>query len=382
MTELSQRIIEIVRDEGPITFARYQALALYDPEAGYYAAGTERSGWGGHYITSAQLDPAFGALWAKGLEQLWGASGTPARWDVIELGPGEGAFAASILGAAHGAFGRALRYTLVERSPQLTARQRELLADHDNVAWVSSADEVPTAEAGVVVANEVLDNQPVHILERKDGAWLEVFVEEQGERLERRLGPPSDARLTDYVGATGAPSQNGSLVELSLDAEALVTRAASLVQRGAVVFVDYGAETAELFGRTAGTVVCYSAAGADDDPLDRPGEKDITSHANWTIARQAVQAAGLAAIGPVPQRDVLIALGLRAMLDDAKEKQDKALAKGRGAEGFRAIARRQALATLADPSGLGGLQVFVGLKGIAHPPFLKEKSGPVARPAL
>jgi SAM-dependent MidA family methyltransferase len=365
-----------------MSFAEFQALALYHPEHGYYTSGRERIGWGGHYITSAQLDPAFGELWARGLEQVWRACGAPDAFSVVELGPGEGAFASSVLRGASRAFRSALSYVLVERGEPLRARQRELLGDQKNVSWVADLSDLEPAPTGCVVANEVLDNQPVHIVERHEDSLVELYVQEKGGVLEGtwRPAPPP---VTGFLARTGMEAHEGR-AEVHLEAEALVVGAAHAIGKGALVFLDYGAEASELSTKPEGTLVCYSAAGVDDDPLDHPGEKDITSHANWTSVRDVSAAEGLQSVGPLKQRDVLIALGLPELLVGAKAQQETALAQGRGADGFRAIARRQALATLADPAGLGGLDVFVTLKGIDGPTFLARspmrKGGPGGPP--
>jgi SAM-dependent MidA family methyltransferase len=367
MTAGPGSLVDLVREEGRITFARYQELALYHPRFGYYASPEERTGWGGHYITSAQLDPSFGHLWVRGLEQVWGMCGTPDRFDVIEPGPGEGAFAASVLDCVRGGFRHALHYTLVERNPHAAARQARLLADRPGVSWAPSLEDLERFPYGCVIAHEVLDNQPVHLVHMENGELREEYIEGKGEGLTRSLGPLSDPRLIDAISDW---SLTGT-IEVSLAAVELATRCAGLIDRGAVFFVDYGGETGELWARETGTLVCYSAGGADDDPLDRPGDKDITSHVNWTLVRGALETEGLIPAGPLPQSDVLIALGLRRMLESAKQDQEVALAGGRGAEGFRAIARRQALAALTDPAGLGGLHVFAGWKEIDAPPFFR-----------
>ena len=259
MTEASAAIIEIVRREGPMTFADFQALALYHPEHGYYTAGPARSGWAGHYVTSPQLDAGFGTLWARALEQVWGACGTPSSFEVVEVGPGEGGFAASVLGAVKGGFAHALTYRLVERSDALRERQREVLSGHERVSWVSDLTDVSEIEAGCIVANEVLDNQPVHVVERRDGAILELFVEADGEGLKRTLGSPSDSEIEDFLRRNALELEEGGVTEVGTVAEDLALAAARLVRKGAVVFIDYGATSEELLRHPAGTVVCYSA---------------------------------------------------------------------------------------------------------------------------
>jgi SAM-dependent MidA family methyltransferase len=369
VTDTSNGLIALIREKGRISFAEFQALALYHAELGYYTSGRERSGWGGHYITSAQLDPAFGELWARGLEEIWRASGAPNRFFVVELGPGEGAFAASVLRGASSDLRSALSYVLVERSDVLRARQAVLLHGEADVSWASGLSEMTPHAAGCIIANEVLDNQPVHIVEQQGGSLVELNVEEQAGGLQGTWLPATPP-LIDFLTRNGMERPEGR-IEVHLAAEQLVRSAAAAIQTGALVFLDYGAEALELLSKPEGTLVCYSGQGVDDDPLDRPGEKDITSHANWTSVRAAVTAAGLEPSGPVPQREVLISLGLRDLMQAAKEEQERALQAGRGAEGFRAIARRQALATLAEPAGLGGMDVFAALKGIEAPPFLR-----------
>jgi SAM-dependent MidA family methyltransferase len=159
-------------------------------------------------------------------------------------------------------------------------------------------------------------------------------------------------------------------MEVPLAAESLARRAGSLLARGAVVLVDYGASAAELAARPTGSLVAYSAAGVDEDVLERPGEKDLTSHANWTSLAVALASAGLTVAGPRSQRDVLLDLGARALADDLKKSHADALAGGRGAEAVRALSRRQALGALTDPGGLGGLEVIAGLAGVAAPAWL------------
>ena len=122
--EVHDQVLEVIRREGPITFARFMTMALYQPGSGYYAAGPERSGWGGHYLTSPELDPAFGELWAHAFEQVWDQLGRPDRFDVIEIGPGEGGFSEAVLRSVAGTpFGSALSYQLVEPQPALEERQ-------------------------------------------------------------------------------------------------------------------------------------------------------------------------------------------------------------------------------------------------------------------
>lgn len=376
MSALARLLVDRITASGPITFAQYQTEALYHPIYGYYA-GAPRTGRAGHFLTSAELDPAFGALWTRGFELVWDACGRPATFDVVEIGPGEGGFAAAVLDAAGGDFGNALAYRLVERVPAAAQRQIERLGARPDVTWSPSLEEVSPVACGCVWANEVLDNQPVHLLERRKGRVVELVVGVEGRRLALVAAAPSGS-ASGALARSGLALAEGQRVELSPAAAELAAAAAGRVRRGAVIFVDYGLTTEQRSLRPLGTLVAYSGAGADELVFDRVGRKDITSHADWTLISRTLAEVGCAVTGPVPQRDLLVALGLGELHQRLRSEHQAALDAGRGADAVRALSRRQALGVLSDPGGLGSLEVLAGFKGLQAPAFVSQ-AGPTPR---
>jgi SAM-dependent MidA family methyltransferase len=351
---LEATIVEEVRAGGPLSFARYMELALYHPSCGYYTAGPDRVGWKGHFVTSPVLDPAFGELWAEGFRRVWTACGCPSDFEIVEIGPGDGSFAASVLDRVPGDLAAALTYRLVDISPRLRGSQHYNVGDRTGVLWHRSLEEVPRIAAGCVFANEVLDNLPVELV-RSTGKQLEqAFVDVSGDGL-TIAWREADPAVAAFFSIEVPP---GTCAEAGLEAVHLARRAARLADRGAIVFVDYGADEADLLERPNGTLVCYSRDGVDDRPLERPGHKDITSHANWTAVGGTLAAEGLK-VARTSQRDALRALGLDALHDRLRAE----IGSGRGLETVRAVSRRQALGVLADPKGLGGFDVVVGGRG-------------------
>ena len=310
MTELEAILHERIARHGPMPFGAFMQLALYHPRHGYYAGGRERSGWRGDFLTSPELSPAFGALWARAFENVWAACGSPDEFTVVEVGPGEGGFAAAVLAGVSDELRRCLRYRLVERIPELQERQLKRLGGFP-VSWSASVTEVPPAGHGVVFANEVLDNLPVHLVERRDGNLLEICVDSSGGRLVETARPPAGDELAAWLDRAGVELPDGHRFEVTMGAESFVRHCAAAFETGALVLVDYGAESNELAGRPRGTLVAYSAAGAGENVLARPGEQDVPAHANWTVVRRTCESVGLAPLGPITQREVLLALGAR-----------------------------------------------------------------------
>ncbi|CAN5691044.1 SAM-dependent methyltransferase [soil metagenome] len=367
MTPLEELIHALVASRGPITFAEYQDLALYHPAHGYYSE-AGRAGWRGDYLTSPELDAAFGELWAGGLRQVWEACGAPESFPVVEIGPGEGGLAAGILGAAEGRWASALVLHLVEPSPALARRQRARLAGERRCSWASSLATLRPARAGCVIANEVLDNLPVHIFTLAAGDIAELHVASRDGALVLLSAPPSPAARAALRSGLWDPPSPGRDVAVSPGATRLTMAAAAWVLRGAVVFIDYGREQRG----PRPDVVCYSPTGTDDRPLERPGAKDITVQVDWPATRLTLESAGATVAGPVRQRDVLRALGANAVEGRLRDAHDRALAEGRGADAVRALSRRSALAVLADPDGLGALGVLTACKGIGLPGWTRE----------
>jgi SAM-dependent MidA family methyltransferase len=363
MTELRRIVDAEIRRNGPMTLARFMELALYHPQHGYYSSGCPRTGWGGHFVTSPELDPAFGELWARAFERLWERCGSPETFDVIEIGPGEGSFALAVLGSAGPPFSDALTYRLVEPVHALRERQHARLKDHAAVRWSRSLEGLAPV-VGCVFANEVLDNQPVHLVERRAGSTQELMVVERAGRL--GLAPePLSPPVRRWLARGGAEPAEGARIEVPLAADRLVDDAAHLVRRGALVLVDYGVDTDARTGKPTATLAAYSTAGADGLFLEDPGARDITSHVRWDAIRRRLRDSGLRPAGPISQRDALLSLGARDLVADLARSARRA----RGAEHVRALSRRQALDALLDPGGLGGLQAMAGTKGVQPPPW-------------
>lgn len=370
MNPLVPQLRARIETEGPIPFAEYMRVALYDPVHGYYASGAERTGRGGDFMTSPELDPAFGELWARALEQIWSECGRPERFDLVEVGPGEAGLVGAILSGADESLRRALRVTLVEPSAARRDRQQRALASAD-VGWVSDITEVAPVETGCVIANEVLDNQPVHVFRRQEGRIEELYVASDGGALVEAWLPCSDQGM---AGRIAEHLEDGMRLEVSPEGERVVAACVALIERGAAVFIDYGRRSG-----ASDTVLSYSESGVGTPELNEPGSWDITAHVDWSAVAGICGEVGARAVGPLKQRDVLRALGAGAYDDDLREAYTQALEQGDGATALRSLSRRQALGALLDSGGLGGLDVFVALKNVAVPGFAKEKDRPAGR---
>ena len=344
---LMNLVLARIREHGPITVADYMELALYHPELGYYSARSRRSGRGGDFFTSVDVGPLFGALLAAQIGEMWtvlrdlGASG----FHLVEAGAGDGQLARDMLDAIaleQPELYEGLRVTLVERSAAARARHCETLGAHSTGIKVESSAVLPEGITGAIVANELLDALPVHVVARTPHGLFEVHIDEAEGVLREVLLPVDNPAVDLLLQSTGAAVPEGARVEVGLSAVEWMKDAARAIDRGFVLLIDYGHEAAELSSEThsSGTLTAYRGHRAEPDGwLDAPGCCDLTAHVNLTAVRNGAVDAGLEPLGIVDQTYFVTSLGLAGRLDE-----------GHGVESVR---RRLSARTLIIPGGLG-----------------------------
>lgn len=309
----SARLQALIREEigkagGWIGFARYMELALYEPGLGYYSAGSRKFGSGGDFITAPELSPLFGRALARQLAALIADGMT----DIIELGAGSGALAATLL-AELAALDRLPRqYRILEVSADLRERQQVHIAAAapqlvDRVHWLNS---LPGRIEGVVIANEVLDALPVQRIRIVDGC-----VQEIGVAIDGNGGLTSACRPAFPALAAATPQlAEGYETEIGLAAQALVADLGQRLDRGLLLLFDYGFPAHEFFHpqRDRGTLMCHYRHHAHGDPFLWPGLQDITAHVDFSaIARSAP---GIELCGYTSQAQFLINCGITGLL--------------------------------------------------------------------
>jgi SAM-dependent MidA family methyltransferase len=348
-------------------------VALHGAE-GFFSSGGG-AGRRADFLTSPEVGPLFGAVVARALDAEWERLGRPDPFAVVEAGAARGALARAVLEAGP-ACGPALRYLCVERSPRLrraigglvalepaanllaTARgagdDEERPADPGAGPLAATLDDLPAVTlTGVILANELLDNLPVALLERAGGGWAEVRVGLDGAgRLEEVLvpAPPATARLADELAGGAAP---GARIPIARAASAWLRRALALLDRGRLVVIDYADDTPALASRPwREWLRTYRGHAPGGHPLDAPGAQDVTCE---------VAVDQLARVRR-PDLDLLQAEWLRRHGLDELVAAARAAWHERAAVGDLAALRARSTvgeaAALTDPDGLGGFRVL------------------------
>lgn len=335
-----------------MTYAEWMGAALYDAWQGYYRRGGPTVGPAGDFLTSPEVHPIFGAAVAQAAARLQRQLGEPPPLRIVEVGPGTGALAEALLASLE----LPVSLTLVEGDGWARERQRERLARFgERVEWRESVGDATQRARGaqLVVANELLDAQPVHRLRFDGGRWRELLVECSPQGAFRDCpAEVSDPALVAPL--RDARAREGQIAEVSPLRAELVSALAGLIDRGLLLLFDYGYPRRELYDarRRGGTLMTFRGHAPGDDPYTRPGEQDITCHIDIDQVREAATAAGLVWQPPRSQAEWLGELGepLLGGIDDA---------------GARLGARR-GLEALRDPEGLGRIMVMSASRGLGR----------------
>ncbi len=364
----STSIVDIVRERGPMTVAAFMDLALYDPVHGYYARAVQRSGRAGDFFTSVDVGALFGELLESQIaEMAFLLRESPSdSFDLVEAGAGNGRLAADIMRAAarnDAAVHARTRLHLIEASPVARAAQPEVLGpDADRVVY--SGPDLPAAFQGVLLANELLDALPVHQVVMREDGLHEVFVAVRGDRLSTVEGSPSTLALRQYFDDLGIALEIGWRAEVNLLARDWIADAVGRLRRGFAILIDYGHPANELYSvsHSGGTLTSFSRhtmggpeMRASTPWLERPGERDLTAHVDFTTVQRAAETAGAITLGFLDQTYFL--MGLLDGLD-----------LGAGLSPASQMKQRLALKTLLLPGGLGStFKVLVLGKGVGRP---------------
>jgi len=388
VSPLGEKIARLIARNGPITVAEYMALALGDPEHGYYMA-RQPFGRGGDFVTAPEVSQVFGELIGLWTVATFEAMGAPQRFVLAELGPGRGTLTADLIRAARlrPSFAAAADIHLVESSRRLRAVQQATLGDV-RATWHDTIATLPDGPV-IVVANEFFDALPVHQYVRTDAGWAErmVGIGDEG-RLTFGLRPlpappafPLPSRESDRVRGTelsggafailadssheGTRGQRVSMIarreaifEVSPASTAIMTALAGRItaEGGALLAIDYGYE-GPAFGDTLQAVQGHHHA----DPLAEPGAADLTAHVDFAALARSATAAGAMPRPLVSQGDFLVRLGVAARAER--------LAAGKDVATREAVAA--AVNRLVAPEAMGQLfkVLAVSDSGLALPAF-------------
>jgi SAM-dependent MidA family methyltransferase len=326
-------IREYLQHNGPVPFPWFMEQALYHPEHGYYASTRRRIGREGDYYTNVSVGRLYGQLLASQLIEMWKSLESPSRFTIVEEGSEDGQLAMDILSAiAAESFEAAecIHYIIVEPIPgkQLQQRSRFDPAFLHKVTWLTGLADLE-AITGAFISNELVDAMPVHIVLYHGKKWSELFVTISGEDFGFVPGKIETPELRRALDQLPLPTASPYRTEVNLAAARWIQAVSAKLKRGFVLIVDYGFPRDEYYKpeRTEGTLSCYSRHRRTYNPLERPGEIDITAHIDFTALAEAAAEVSLDVAGYADQHHFMVGAAECRLLALEKTVQSEGLTR-------------------------------------------------------
>jgi SAM-dependent MidA family methyltransferase len=328
----SNKLCELIHQDiatsgGWIAFSRFMELALYAPGLGYYSAGARKFGADGDFVTAPEISPLFGRALARQVADIMLQSAP----QLLELGAGSGKLAIDVLTELERMGCLPEHYKILEVSADLRERQRNLLQEYSphlaaRVEWLEA---LPDSISGAVIANEVLDALPVHLLywpgnvaknesvsaaNEGEPGFFERGVASEGNSFVWQDRRPEDPALIEAAQTIRVPDHY--LSEVSLAVRGLIGSLSERLHQGVLLFIDYGFGAKEYYHpqRNQGTLMCHYRHHAHDRPFFLPGLQDITAHVDFTSVAESAIDGGTQLLGYTSQANFLVNCGITDFL--------------------------------------------------------------------
>ena len=357
----SARLCEMIRAEidtagGAMPFRRYMEMALYTPGLGYYMAGARKFGAAGDFVTAPEISPLFSDCLAAQCQQVLETFERPAC--LLELGAGSGTMAADILARLERLDCLPDHYYILELSAELKQRQQQTLARRvphlaASVRWLDTLDGLELH--GVILANEVLDAQPVtrFRLDEEGLHELGVGYDRQGFRTVSMPASPDLAQqVAQRQAAISEPWGQPYESEFNPQLDGWMSLLANTLAAGAILLIDYGYVRTEYYHpeRNEGTLIGHYHHRVTEDPFLFPGLQDLTASVDFTAVAEAGLKAGLALDGYTTQALFLMGNGLDRFYTERIEEHPE-----------EALELAQQIKRLTLPSEMGDRFQVIGL---------------------
>ena len=158
-----------------LSLDKFINLSLYDKKRGFYMK-KNPFGKEGDFVTAPNISRLFSemiAVWEIG---FWKSLGSPKKFNLIELGAGNGEMMKILLESFENfpLFLKGCNFLIHEKSPFLIKIQKKKLNNH-KVLWISKINKIKK-NPSIFIANEFFDAIAIKQFIKKNNSWFEKYI--------------------------------------------------------------------------------------------------------------------------------------------------------------------------------------------------------------
>ena len=281
-------------------------LSLYNKKFGYYMK-KNPFGKKGDFITAPNISRLFSEMIAIWIIKFWQSLGSPKKFNLIELGAGNGEMMKIIIESFQNfpSFLECCNFVIFEKSPTLIKIQKKKLGKK-KIVWISEIKKVKKNPA-IFIGNEFFDAIPIKQFKRKKGIWFENYVNLENFNkaffFEKEINIKDIEKKIDFK-----ISENQNFIECSELGLNYLRNICNIIKNntGGLLLIDYG-YTEKKMKNTLQAISNHKFANI----LEEIGNTDITHNINFNLYKKFTKKIGGLDVDITTQKNFLNNMGIK-----------------------------------------------------------------------
>ena len=307
----------ILKKNLKLSLDKFINFSLYNRKFGYYMK-KNPFGKKGDFITAPNISRLFSEMIAIWIMSFWQSLGSPKKFNLIELGAGNGEMMKVIIESFHNfpAFLNSCNFVIHEKSPLLIKIQKEKLGKN-KVVWVSKINKIKKIPS-IFIANEFFDAIAIKQFVKKENLWFEKFVNfENSENIfffEKEIDIKKKEKKIQF-----RISKNQNFIEYSELGLSYLKEISKIIKKntGGLFLIDYGYTNRKMKNTLQG-VSNHKFAKI----FDNIGNVDITHNISFNLFKKYTEHLGGLSNNLTTQRKFLIKMGIEKRAEIISKNQN------------------------------------------------------------
>ena len=307
---------------------------------GFFNTDVVRSSKEGDFLTSPEVSEYFGLIIANFINEKIKDG------HILEVGAGTGSLAEEIV-------------KNVDKKLYLLENSTTALANLKNKKF--QAEEKPEQfsdkKIDIIYMNELLDNVPCSIGVHKDNKWYEKIIITNKEKFEYDLAEIREENY-EWIKKYNLQPMEGVELEIQLNSEKLLNNFIDIFNPKYFLIFDYGYEYKDRDKKPYSSLIrTYKEHHLSSEPIELPGETDITYDVNFTFVEKYFESKGYK-VELMLQTNFLDKYGFENIYKKLKENYQKFS----DIEKLKIKSQLVGLEAIHNERGLGGFYTLVAEK--------------------
>ena len=289
-----------------LSLDKFINLSLYSKKFGYYMK-KNPFGEKGDFITSPNISRLFSEMIAIWVISFWQSIGFPKKFNLIELGGGNGEMMKIIIESLKNFpnFSKACNFIIFEKSPSLIKIQKKKLIDAE-ISWISQFKKI-NKNPSIFIANEFFDSIPIKQFVKREKLWFEKFVNLKSKKkayfYEKKIDIQKFEKKINFK-----ISKNQNFIEYSEIGFNYLNEISDLIKEnsGGLLLIDYG-YTDKKMKNTLQGVSNHKFANI----LNNIGNVDITHNISFELFKKFIKRKGGLQNNLTSQKNFLTKMGIK-----------------------------------------------------------------------